>query len=226
MAVTQRIEQLKSEALSSVAAADTTAVLEGVRVRFLGRSAELTQIKKSIGTLSPEERKVVGRSANLASREIEGALGSRTEELAVGRARGPAAGRGRRRHVAGGAVPARAPAPNAARYRRGRGLLRRPRLQGRRRTRGRDRLLQLHRAEHTAVAPGAKRARHVLPGRGAGLADAHVAGPDPDDARPGAARLRGVPGPHLPAGLRPDPHARCSTRSKASQWTGASPWRT
>ncbi len=82
MAVAQRIEQLKSEALSSVAAADTTAVLEGVRVRFLGRSAELTQIKKSIGTLSPEERKVIGRSANLASREIEGALGSRTEEFA------------------------------------------------------------------------------------------------------------------------------------------------
>ena len=82
MAVTQRIEDIKSEALSSVASADTTSVLEGVRVRYLGRSAELTRIKKSIGTLSPEERKVVGRSANIASREIEGALGARTDELA------------------------------------------------------------------------------------------------------------------------------------------------
>ncbi len=82
MAVTQRIEDIKSEALSSVASADTTSVLEGVRVQYLGRSAELTRIKKSIGTLSPEERRVVGRSANIASREIEGALGARTDELA------------------------------------------------------------------------------------------------------------------------------------------------
>jgi phenylalanyl-tRNA synthetase alpha chain len=83
MAVAERIEELKSEALSAIAAADSTAELEKVRVRYLGRSAEITGIKKSIGSLSPEERKEVGRSANLASREIEGALGSRTSELAA-----------------------------------------------------------------------------------------------------------------------------------------------
>jgi phenylalanyl-tRNA synthetase alpha chain len=71
MTVSERIEQLKSEALSAVASGASTADLEDVRVRFLGRSAELTEIKKSIGTLAPEERKEVGRSANLASREIE-----------------------------------------------------------------------------------------------------------------------------------------------------------
>src|SRR5215211_5855993 len=83
MTVRERIEQLKSEALSAVASGASTTDLEEVRVRFLGRSAELTEIKKSIGTLSPEERKEVGRSSNLASREIEAALGSRTEELAA-----------------------------------------------------------------------------------------------------------------------------------------------
>ena len=83
MTVSERIEQLKSEALSAVASGDSTAALEDVRVRFLGRSAELTEIKKSIGTLSPEERKEVGRSSNLASREIEAALDSRTEEVAT-----------------------------------------------------------------------------------------------------------------------------------------------
>ena len=34
---------------------ETTAALEDARVRYLGRSAELTEIKKSIGTLSPED---------------------------------------------------------------------------------------------------------------------------------------------------------------------------
>ena len=83
MAVTQRIEELKAEALSAVANADSTAVLEAVRVRFLGRSAEITGIKKCIGSLPPDDRKEVGREANLASREIEEALSSRTGELAA-----------------------------------------------------------------------------------------------------------------------------------------------
>ncbi len=84
MAATERIEELKSEALHAVAAADSTADLEKVRVHFLGRSAEITGIKKSIGSLSPESRKEVGRAANLASREIEDALGERAGELAAG----------------------------------------------------------------------------------------------------------------------------------------------
>jgi phenylalanyl-tRNA synthetase alpha chain len=83
MTVSERIEQLKSEALSAVSSSASTADLEDIRVRFLGRSAELTEIKKSIGTLAPEERKEVGRSSNLASLEIEAALGSRTEEVAA-----------------------------------------------------------------------------------------------------------------------------------------------
>jgi phenylalanyl-tRNA synthetase alpha chain len=84
MAVTERIEELKSEALSAVAAADSTAELEKVRVRYLGRAAEITGIKKSIGSLAPESRKEVGRAANLASREIEEALTARSGELAAG----------------------------------------------------------------------------------------------------------------------------------------------
>jgi phenylalanyl-tRNA synthetase alpha chain len=71
MVVKERIDQLKSEALAAIAAADSTADLEEVRVRYLGRSAEITEIKKSIGSLPPEDRKEVGRAANLASREIE-----------------------------------------------------------------------------------------------------------------------------------------------------------
>jgi phenylalanyl-tRNA synthetase alpha chain len=84
MAVTERIEELRSEALHAVAAADSTADLEKVRVHYLGRSAEITGIKKSIGSLSPESRKEIGRAANLASREIEHALGERTGVLTAG----------------------------------------------------------------------------------------------------------------------------------------------
>ncbi len=81
MSVTERIEELEAEALEAVSNSDTTAELEKVRVRFLGRSAELTEIKKSIGTLSPDERKEVGKSANITSRRIEDSLSARAEEL-------------------------------------------------------------------------------------------------------------------------------------------------
>ena len=83
MMVPKRIEELKNEAISAVEAAESTAELEDIRVKYLGRSAELTEIKKSIGTLSPEERKEVGRDSNLATREIEQNLASRTQELAA-----------------------------------------------------------------------------------------------------------------------------------------------
>ena len=81
MSVTERIKELEVKALEAVSNSDTTAELEKVRVRFLGRSAELTEIKKSIGTLSPDERKEVGKSANITSRRIEDSLSVRAEEL-------------------------------------------------------------------------------------------------------------------------------------------------
>jgi phenylalanyl-tRNA synthetase alpha chain len=84
MAVTERIDELKAEALAAIAAADSTAELERIRVHYLGRSAEITGIKKSIGSLAPESRKEVGRAANLASRELEEALGSKAREVVAG----------------------------------------------------------------------------------------------------------------------------------------------
>src|SRR3712207_2469263 len=83
MAVKERIEELKSEALAAVAAADSTAELEKVRIHYLGRSAEITGIKKSIGSLSPESRKEVGRAANLASREIEERMSAQRAAIAL-----------------------------------------------------------------------------------------------------------------------------------------------
>ena len=81
MSVTERINELESEAQSAISAADSTTELEKLRVKFLGRSAELTEIKKSIGTLSPEERKEVGKASNLASRNIEASLEERSRKL-------------------------------------------------------------------------------------------------------------------------------------------------
>ncbi|MBA2344462.1 MAG: phenylalanine--tRNA ligase subunit alpha [Rubrobacter sp.] len=80
----ERINELESEALAAVSGAGSTGDLESVRVRYLGRSAELTEIKKGIGTLPVDERKQVGGAANRVSRSLEAAIGSRSQDLAGG----------------------------------------------------------------------------------------------------------------------------------------------
>ena len=78
-----RIEELREEALSAVASAGSTSDLESVRVKYLGRSSGLTEIKKGIRDLSPDERREVGGAANRVTKEIEAALAERLEMLAA-----------------------------------------------------------------------------------------------------------------------------------------------
>jgi phenylalanyl-tRNA synthetase alpha chain len=83
MMAVERIEELREEALSAVVSAGSTSDLESVRVKYLGRSAGLTEIKKSIRDLPSEERREVGGAANRATKEIEAALESRLEKVAA-----------------------------------------------------------------------------------------------------------------------------------------------
>ncbi len=83
MTTVERIEVLREEALSAVASAGSTADLESVRVRYLGRSAGLTEIKKGIRDLPPEERRGIGGVANRVTKEIEAALAERLETVAL-----------------------------------------------------------------------------------------------------------------------------------------------
>ncbi len=83
MMAVDRIEELREEALSAVAAANSTADLESVRVKYLGRSAGLTEVKKGIRDLPPEERREIGGVANRTTKEIEAALAERLETLAA-----------------------------------------------------------------------------------------------------------------------------------------------
>jgi phenylalanyl-tRNA synthetase alpha chain len=83
MMTSGRIEELRDEALSAVELADSTSELESVRVKYLGRSAGLTEIKKSIRNLPPEDRREVGEAANRATKEIEAAFTERLASVAA-----------------------------------------------------------------------------------------------------------------------------------------------
>jgi phenylalanyl-tRNA synthetase alpha chain len=71
----ERIKNLEETALQEIRDAETAAVLEQLRVRFLGRKGELTQILRTLGQLDdPELRRLVGQEANRTKEALEAAL--------------------------------------------------------------------------------------------------------------------------------------------------------
>jgi phenylalanyl-tRNA synthetase alpha chain len=80
----ERIDQLRSEAESAIAAAPSTAALEELRVRYLGRKAELPNLLRGVAELPPEQRGQVGKAANQARQGLESLITQRGAELEVG----------------------------------------------------------------------------------------------------------------------------------------------
>jgi phenylalanyl-tRNA synthetase alpha chain len=62
--MTERIEELKQQALGELEKIDNERDLESWRVHYLGKKSPLTQILRSLAALSIEERKVTGAAAN------------------------------------------------------------------------------------------------------------------------------------------------------------------
>jgi phenylalanyl-tRNA synthetase alpha chain len=77
----ERIGQLREEAAEAIASAGSTAELEELRVRYLGRKAELTGILRGIAELPTAERGPVGQAGNEARVELEQLLSARRAEL-------------------------------------------------------------------------------------------------------------------------------------------------
>ncbi|HSJ17230.1 MAG TPA: phenylalanine--tRNA ligase subunit alpha [Solirubrobacterales bacterium] len=83
MTTADRIAELHAEAESAIAAAEDAAALEELRVRYLGRKAELTGILRGIAELPAEERGAVGKMGNESRAAIESLLDARAAELDV-----------------------------------------------------------------------------------------------------------------------------------------------
>ncbi len=82
--VSERVKELRREGETAIEAATDQATLEELRVRLLGRKAELTGILRGIGELPAEERGAVGSAANAARQALEEMLGGRLAELRAG----------------------------------------------------------------------------------------------------------------------------------------------
>jgi len=76
-----RLQQIRAEAEAAIAAAGSADELERLRVGYLGRKAELTQMLRTIKDLPPDQRGPVGKGGNEAKRALEGLLAQRTSAL-------------------------------------------------------------------------------------------------------------------------------------------------
>ncbi|MDX6655829.1 MAG: phenylalanyl-tRNA synthetase alpha chain [Solirubrobacteraceae bacterium] len=77
----ERIDRIHDAAVAEIAAADTAAALEELRVRHLGRKAELPNLLRGVAQLEPSERGAVGKRANEVRRALEELIEARTAQL-------------------------------------------------------------------------------------------------------------------------------------------------
>jgi len=77
----ERIEQLRKDAEAEIAAAGDADSLERLRVRHLGRKAELPQLLRGVAQLAPELRGPVGKAANEARQALEALIERRVDRL-------------------------------------------------------------------------------------------------------------------------------------------------
>jgi phenylalanyl-tRNA synthetase alpha chain len=79
--MTERIEQILRDAQQDITGAQTTQELEDVRIKYLGRKAELPNLLRGVASLPPEERAATGNAANQARQQLERAIEVKTKEL-------------------------------------------------------------------------------------------------------------------------------------------------
>ena len=76
-----QITELREKFDLQLAAADSAATLEEMRVAFLGKNGSVTGLLKSMGTLSPEEKKSFGQEVNGLKNYITDSLTEKTAAL-------------------------------------------------------------------------------------------------------------------------------------------------
>jgi phenylalanyl-tRNA synthetase alpha chain len=73
--------EIVAEALAAIRGCQDLPTLEQVKVRFLGKQGALTELLKSLGGMSPDERKSAGARVNEAKQAVEAALKMRREAM-------------------------------------------------------------------------------------------------------------------------------------------------
>ena len=79
----QQLEAIRVSALEAISAAQNAQQLDAMRVQYLGKKGELTAVLKQMGSLSAEERPVIGQLANEVRAKLEAAMEEKSKALSV-----------------------------------------------------------------------------------------------------------------------------------------------
>lgn len=77
----ENLDELVAKALQAIAVTDDVNAVEQLRVQYLGKKGELTQVMKTLGDLSPEDRPKVGALINSAKEKVQSALNAQKDTL-------------------------------------------------------------------------------------------------------------------------------------------------
>ncbi len=75
------VDELAAAAISEIAAAQTAAELESVRVSYLGKKGHLTLLLRQLGGMTPEQRPIFGDAINGAKQQVATQINQRREYL-------------------------------------------------------------------------------------------------------------------------------------------------
>ncbi|HEY9632877.1 phenylalanine--tRNA ligase subunit alpha [Microcoleus sp. FACHB-53] len=76
-----QLAAIKEEALSKIAATDTLEQLEQLRISYLGKKAQLSQVLGGMGKLAPEDKRRIGAFANVVKEALQEGLEKKRTEL-------------------------------------------------------------------------------------------------------------------------------------------------
>jgi phenylalanyl-tRNA synthetase alpha chain len=77
----ERIQELRAQGETEISAAGAGEALQELRVRYLGRKAELPQMLRGVAELPPDQRGAVGKAANEARQALEALIEARAATL-------------------------------------------------------------------------------------------------------------------------------------------------
>ena len=77
----EQIEQIKENSINEIENAKDLKQLQDLKVKYLGKKGELTQVLRTMGTLAEEERPVIGSLVNEVRGKIENLISRKEEEF-------------------------------------------------------------------------------------------------------------------------------------------------
>lgn len=75
------LDKILDEAKNAISQANDLIALDQIRVQYLGKKGQLTEILKNLSQLSPEDRPKMGQAVNVAKRSCQEMLNAKLEEL-------------------------------------------------------------------------------------------------------------------------------------------------